>query len=135
MLTCDARVFAAMLSNPCHIEIILTEVQDGSVSKPVEEEPVKKKKISKKKMARQRLQGGGGFEVPATLVHVHGYDVARLTVPTGAQGGQTLILSVQRPPELIDLTLPAGSSDGDRLCTQTSHGCTQRPCEPGHRVA
>ena len=31
-----------MLSNPCHIEIILTEVQDGSVSKPVEEEPVKK---------------------------------------------------------------------------------------------
>ena len=56
-------VFAAMLSNPCHIEIILTEVQDGSVSKPVEEEPVKKKKISKKKMARQRLQGGGGFEM------------------------------------------------------------------------
>ena len=52
-----------MLSNPCHIEIILTEVQDGSVSKPVEEEPVKKKKISKKKMARQRLQGGGGFEM------------------------------------------------------------------------
>ena len=52
-----------MLSNPCHIEIILTEVQDGSVSKPVEEEPVKKKKISKKKMARQRLQGGGGLEM------------------------------------------------------------------------
>ena len=66
-----------------------------------------------------------GVEVAATLVRVHDYDVARVTVPSGAQGGQTLILSVQRPPELIDLTLPAGCSEGDRLCTQTSHGCAE----------
>jgi hypothetical protein len=56
-----------MLSNPCHIELILTEDQEGTVQKPVEEEeePKKKKKISKKKLARQRLQQGqgGGFEL------------------------------------------------------------------------
>ena len=52
-----------MLSNPCHIELILTEDQEGTVQKPVEEDAPKKKKISKKKLARQRLQGGGGFEL------------------------------------------------------------------------
>ena len=52
------------MSNPCHIELILTEDQDTAVKKPVEEEEApKKKKISKKKLARQRLQGGGGFEL------------------------------------------------------------------------
>eukprot|EP01047_Picozoa_sp_COSAG01_P021058 COSAG01_NODE_1210_length_11227_cov_46.803019_2_plen_90_part_00 len=48
------------MSNPCHIELILTEDQDGTVQKPVEEEAPKKKKISKKKLARQRLQQGAG---------------------------------------------------------------------------
>jgi large subunit ribosomal protein L17e len=48
------------MSNPCHIELILTEDQDGAVQKPVEEEAPKKKKISKKKLARQRLQQGAG---------------------------------------------------------------------------
>ena len=48
------------MSSPCHIELILTEDQDGTVQKPVEEEAPKKKKISKKKLARQRLQQGAG---------------------------------------------------------------------------
>jgi ribosomal protein L22 len=52
------------MSNPCHIEMILTEDQDQTVKKSVEEAaPEKKKKISKKKLQKQRLQGGGGFEM------------------------------------------------------------------------
>jgi large subunit ribosomal protein L17e len=55
----------AYMANPCHIELILTEDQEGGVKKadPDDEAPTKKKRISKKKLARERLQGGGGFEL------------------------------------------------------------------------
>ena len=55
-----------MLSNPCHIELILTEDQEGGVKKAdTEEVEVKKKRVSKKKLARERLAagGGGGFDL------------------------------------------------------------------------
>ena len=55
-----------MLSNPCHIELILTEDQEATVAKAEEEEkPERKRKISKKKIARQRLASGqaGGFDM------------------------------------------------------------------------
>eukprot|EP01044_Picomonas_judraskeda_P006434 COSAG03_NODE_640_length_6556_cov_4.146817_4_plen_286_part_00 len=55
-----------MLSNPCHIELIMTEDQDATVAKAEEEEkPERKRKISKKKIARQRLAQGqsGGFDI------------------------------------------------------------------------
>lgn len=44
--------FAAYMSSPSHIEVILTEKED-IVSKATEEEP-SKKKLSKKKLARQK---------------------------------------------------------------------------------
>ena len=57
-LTIKGRVACELTSTAD--ELILTEDQDGTVQKPVEEEAPKKKKISKKKLARQRLQQGAG---------------------------------------------------------------------------
>ena len=56
----------AYMANPVHIELILTEDQEGGVKKAdTEEVEVKKKRVSKKKLARERLAagGGGGFDL------------------------------------------------------------------------
>ena len=49
------------MSNPCHIELILSEKEEA-VKKPEEEQPVQKrpKKVSKKKLARERMRNPGG---------------------------------------------------------------------------
>jgi len=47
------------MSNPCHIELILSE-KEAPVKKPssVEEEDKRPKKVSKKKLAKERIRGG-----------------------------------------------------------------------------
>merc|ERR1712045_519010 len=47
----------AYMSNPCHIQMILQEKEEG-VEKPVEEQ--KPKKFTKKQLAIRRLKVGGG---------------------------------------------------------------------------
>jgi len=48
------------MSNPCHIELILSE-KEVAVKKPEDDQPKEKKpkKVSKKKLARERMRGGG----------------------------------------------------------------------------
>ena len=50
-LLTNQHAFAAYMSSPCHIEVILTEKED-LVTKAAEEEP--KKKLSKKKLQKQK---------------------------------------------------------------------------------
>ena len=38
----------------------------------------------------------------------------RITVPAGVSGGQTLLLSVQRAAETLELTVPSAAAKGDR---------------------
>merc|ERR1711988_147381 len=44
------------MSSPCHVELILSEIEKG-VKKPEDDEEKKPKKLSRKKLAAQRLKG------------------------------------------------------------------------------
>ena len=53
-------------------------------------------------------------------------------MPSGASPGQTLLLSIQRPHEYLELVVPAGAVVGDTLAAPTSFGHTVHvTCPPG----
>ena len=47
-------LFAAFMSSPCHIEVILAE-REQAVAKPAAEDEPVKKKVSQKKLKRQKM--------------------------------------------------------------------------------
>lgn len=53
-------------------------------------------------------------------------------MPSGASPGQTLLLTIQRPPEYLELVVPAGAVVGDTLAATTAFGHTVHvTCPPG----
>ena len=53
-------------------------------------------------------------------------------LPPGSEGGQTLLLTIQRPPESIELSVPTGANTGDIIAGSTSLGHTLHvPCPAG----
>ena len=67
--------------------------------------------------------GADDNATPASVVTgADGQLLLHWTVPAGASGGQTLLVSVRRPNEFIDLTVPDGALAGDLLLARTSLG-------------
>ena len=70
-----------------------------------------------------RRAGSSLIEVTAQLqLSEAGQQQVRLVVPAGASGGQTLLMNVQRPPELVQVSVPDGSLPGDTLVVYTAAG-------------
>lgn len=65
----------------------------------------------------------------------NGQEFVRITVPQGVSGGQTLLLSVQRPNEQMELVLPAGVAAGDKVLAHTSGGDAVHVPVPAGAVA